>query len=94
MARSRWELDRVRLLAQAVIAAIVLGGATYLAAAKIIDSGAVIALYGAALGAVGGGGYYAARGGQERITQHFSNGNGGATLTTDRPARPEEGGEK
>lgn len=86
MTRQRWELDRVRLLVQAVIAAIVLGGATYLAAARIIDSGAVIALYGAALGAVGGG-VTVGRQQQERVTQHYSN---GGTLTTDRPARPEE----
>lgn len=76
----------MRLLVQAVIAAIVLGGATYLAAAKIIDSGAIIALYGAALGAVGGGAVGGVRG-QERITQHYTN---GGTLTTDRPARSEE----
>lgn len=86
MSHARWELDRVRLLVQAVIAAIVLGGATYLAAARIIDSGAVIALYGAALGAVGGGVTLGQRS-QERITQHYSN---GGTLTTDRPARSEE----
>lgn len=92
MTRQRWELDRVRLIAQAVIAATVLGGATYLAAARIIDSGAVIALYGAALGAVGGGAVgAAARAPQERITQHYSN---GGTLTTDRPARPEEQSER
>lgn len=85
MSHSRWELDRVRLLVQAVIAAIVLGGATYLAAAKIIDSGAIIALYGAALGAVGGGAVGGTRTPQERITQHYSN---GGTLTTERPVHP------
>ena len=88
MTRQRWELDRVRLVMQAIIAVVVLGGATYLAAAKLIDSGAIIALYGAALGALGGGAVGGGRQApQERITQHYTN---GGTLTTDRPARPEE----
>jgi len=48
-------LDRVRLVVQAVLALAVLGGATYLTHTGQIDGQALVALYGAALGAVGSG---------------------------------------
>lgn len=82
MARERWELDRVRLTVQATIAAIVLGGATFLAYERIIDSGAIIALYGAALGAVGGGAVGGTRREHNGPTQTFRDGQ--TTITTDR----------
>lgn len=73
------DIDKLRLVVQAIIAGLVLVGATVLAWQKIIDSGAVIALYGFAAGAVGAGSVGGIRAGT--TTQHFTN---GATLTTER----------
>jgi hypothetical protein len=77
------DVDRLRLLTQSVIAVLVLIGATFLAYQKIIDSGAVIALYGFAAGAVGAGSI-GSGGVSGRTTQHFTNGKEGSVLTTER----------
>jgi hypothetical protein len=76
------DADRLRLITQSVIAVLVLIGATFLAYQKIIDSGAVIALYGFAAGTVGAGSI--GSGGVARTTQHFTNGKEGPMLTTER----------
>lgn len=85
MANGRWDLDKVRLIVQALIAAIVLMGATILAIERIIDSGAVIALYGVAVGAVGGGAVGGIRPAAGITTQTWTDKpNGGTELRTER----------
>lgn len=48
-------MDRLRLLTQGVLALAVLGGATFLGSANVIEGESVVALYSVALGAVGAG---------------------------------------
>jgi hypothetical protein len=47
--------DSLRLIVTATLAALVLGGATFLAFTGKLDSAAAVALYGTAIGAVGTG---------------------------------------
>ena len=64
------DLNKLRLVTQAVIAVLVLVGATVLAAQHVIDSDAVIALYGFAAGAVGAGSIGGVRGRHDHPTLH------------------------
>lgn len=67
---------------QGGIALAVLAGATFLGISDVLDSEAISVLYGAALGAVGGGavGYRASTSGT--TTQTFHDSNGGSMTTT------------
>lgn len=68
------DIDRLRLIAQGAIATAVLGGATYLAAEGVISEPSIVALFSAALGAVGAGAVGGSRGGSQRGDDRDRNG--------------------
>ena len=71
------DVVRLRLIVQAAIAFAVLGAATYLAAVGRLSPDATVALYGAAIGAVGSGAVGGTR--APPPAAPASNGNGGGT---------------
>ncbi len=80
-------IDRVRLVVQAVLALAVLGGATYLTHTGQIDGQALVALYGAALGAVGSGAVGGVRSAQAPVPHVHETTHGNGTERTGREER-------